>query len=938
MNKLTLITILALFVTSYLLSQSQDSATITFRAYKPAVPIVYVPGEFNNWGPNSSGVISPGAPSTMRYDTSLSAWIKTYTFKIHDPSDTRRTMGDSVFQYKFNQGGTSTGWYSDPLNPETNPSDHNNSVLRLTKLFWFEFYAAESSQSIVKVSASLVHANNDTIVSIKLSTGQYQNSTLTTIDVTSAYDSVTRILDYRLALPIPKSYFIKFVGFNNHGDSVVFKRGGYNVTIMPLPAYANNGITLPSSSSNDSTTFRLKVPGKEYVLLRLAPVGTNPATVEPLVMRKAPTTNDWWINLKLPIGTYEYLYEFENNKMIYDPFGGWNGQYGSRFSTDSTGLTADDYVWQNTNYQRPPLNKIVIYELNLGEFAGGYFNLPAGAATFIHLIQTLPYLDSLGINAIELMPITDYGELGRSGFSWGYDVNSWFSIEPSYGTPADFKAFVDSAHGRGIAVILDVVFNHLNETSPLWQLLPDEVANPYFKFCNDLRYNEDPLCFFKDIDHWTTETQEIVYTSLKMWIDVYHVDGFRYDYTQGIGWNINDTTKGILGWVNKINRDYNGTIYQIVEHLPESPALIYYSRITSGWHDSFRDEVFNCLIPSLYPTLATIEDKVIDLGAYPSNDVPSTPARYANRTEPVNANVNHDEQSLIFEMVTYQGVPETTAIKRDKLYATFMFTSLGIPMLWEGMEFSEPRGWHDGGERLSYRPVQFSYYRTARGQSHYNYYKRLIFQRLNNPALYNGTLRKLYKYNTEKVLVWGFDDSTSGSKVMAVANLSNTQKTVRNVPWLGTGDWFDIFSQTIYTASSLTIDSITLPAYTAIVYSNRPDSVLDIKVISEGITKEFYLSQNYPNPFNPITNFEFRISEFGIVSLKVYNLLGQEVATLVNEHMQPGSYKVSWDASQIPSGVYFYRLSVGSISGQLGSSSTILGQPYDETKKLLLIR
>lgn len=923
MRKLFEVISLIFTLASLLFPQPQDSVTLTFRTYKPSSTTVFVPGEFNNWGPNTNGAISTGAPSTMFYDTSIGAWLKTYTFKIKDPSDSRRTMGDSIFQYKFNQGGLSTGWYSDPLNPETNPSDNNNSILRLTKLFWFEFYAAESSQSIVKLSASLVHANSETITSIKLSTGEYQNSSLTTVDVISAYDSVTRILDYRLTSPIPKSYFIKLVSFNNDGDSVAFKRGGYNVTVLPLPSYANNGVTLPSSSSNDSTTFRLRVSGKEYVLLRIAPIGTNPATVEPIVMHKAPNPDDWWINLKLPVGKFEYLYEIKNNKMIYDPWGKWNGEYGSRFSTDSTGLTADDYIWQNTNYSRPPLNKLVIYELNIGEFVGGYFNLPSGAATFKDFIKTIPYLDSLGINAIELMPVTDYSGIGKSGFSWGYDVNSWLSLEPGYGTPADFKALVDSAHGRGIAVILDVVYNHLNETSALWEMFPDEVANPYFKYCNDLRYNEDQLCYFKDIDHWALETQEIVYTSLKMWIDVYHVDGFRYDYTQGIGWNIDDTTKGIFGWVNKIKREYGDTIYQIAEHLPESPALIYHSGITSGWHDSYRDEVFNCLIPSLYPTLTTIEDKVIDLGAYPSNDLPSTPARYANRTEPVNANINHDEQSLIFEMVTYQGVPETTAVKRDKLYATFMFTSLGIPMLWEGMEFSEPRGWQDGGERLSYRPVQFSFLNSSRGQSHFDYYHKLIFQRLNNPALYNGTLRKLYKYNTDNVLVWGFDDSTSGSKVMAVANLSNAQKIVRNVPWLGTGDWFDIFSQTIFTASSLTIDSISLPAYTAVVYSNRPDSVLDIKVIDEEPPRSFVLKQNYPNPFNPVTSFQFTITNCQLTTLKVFDLIGREVATVVNEVKPPGEYKVSWNASHLSSGVYFYQLQSGS---------------FNEIKKMVLIR
>jgi len=83
------------------------------------------------------------------------------------------------------------------------------------------------------------------------------------------------------------------------------------------------------------------------------------------------------------------------------------------------------------------------------------------------------------------------------------------------------------------------------------------------------------------------------------------------------------------------------------------------------------------------------------------------------------------------------------------------------------------------------------------------------------------------------------------------------------------------------------------------------------------------LSQNFPNPFNPSTTIKFQISSSKYVTLKVYAVLGQEVATLVNEELRPGSYKVTWDARAFPSGVYFYRIVVGS---------------FTETRKLVLLR
>jgi hypothetical protein len=77
------------------------------------------------------------------------------------------------------------------------------------------------------------------------------------------------------------------------------------------------------------------------------------------------------------------------------------------------------------------------------------------------------------------------------------------------------------------------------------------------------------------------------------------------------------------------------------------------------------------------------------------------------------------------------------------------------------------------------------------------------------------------------------------------------------------------------------------------------------------LPKSITLLQNYPNPFNPVTEIRYRIAEYSFVSLKVYNLLGQEVAELVNDYKQPGTHSVTFDASRLASGTYFYRLVAG---------------------------
>jgi hypothetical protein len=100
-------------------------------------------------------------------------------------------------------------------------------------------------------------------------------------------------------------------------------------------------------------------------------------------------------------------------------------------------------------------------------------------------------------------------------------------------------------------------------------------------------------------------------------------------------------------------------------------------------------------------------------------------------------------------------------------------------------------------------------------------------------------------------------------------------------------------------------------------------SGIGIKKISTEIPDRFSLSQNYPNPFNPATNLRFEVTETGIVTLKIYDVLGREVTTLVNEQLEPGTYEVYWDASVYNGGVYFYSLA---------------SENYSQARKMILLK
>ena len=122
----------------------------------------------------------------------------------------------------------------------------------------------------------------------------------------------------------------------------------------------------------------------------------------------------------------------------------------------------------------------------------------------------------------------------------------------------------------------------------------------------------------------------------------------------------------------------------------------------------------------------------------------------------------------------------------------------------------------------------------------------------------------------------------------------------------------------IYTTSLISLSYIvyfTGGSGTAngIINLNKDTTATGVEQISESPT-EFQLYQNYPNPFNPTTNIEFRTSNFGFVSLKIYDVLGNEITTLVTEDLNPGRYSVKWNASNYSSGVYFYKISTNSFT------------------------
>lgn len=227
-------------------------------------------------------------------------------------------------------------------------------------------------------------------------------------------------------------------------------------------------------------------------------------------MSPDPTRSGWWVlapEIAAPRDGQRYAYRLFDGtdwtKALPDPRTRRqpDGVHGASAIVDS------DFPWTDDAWRGRHLRGQVIYELHVGTFtAEGTFEAAAGK---------LDYLLDLGINSIELMPVQPFG--GER--NWGYDGVDWFAVQESYGGPRGLKKLVDAAHNRGIAVILDVVYNHFG---------PDGNYNGMFG-----PYTTAGSTDWGDVVNLSgpasDEVRAYILDAVRQWLDEFHLDGLRLD-------------------------------------------------------------------------------------------------------------------------------------------------------------------------------------------------------------------------------------------------------------------------------------------------------------------------------------------------------------------------------------------------------------------------
>ncbi len=384
-------------------------------------------------------------------------------------------------------------------------------------------------------------------------------------------------------------------------------------------------------------------------------------------------------------------------------------------------------AWTDAAFRVPALEDMVCYELMVDDFA----------RDFDGVRERLAYLQSLGINCIELMPVTNVPEPYR----WGYMPMSYFAIEERYGGAAGLRSLVDACHGRGIAVIHDAVYAHMHDEFCYRKVYdatgePNPMIGPFagddFGIGTDF---DKPFTY----DYFTAVN--------RYFIETLHLDGFRYDYVPGF---YDGATGG--GYARLVFDAYQASktiprfqqpaghsgILQVAEYLDRPKAVLRetYTTASKRWWPMEK-----ALGMMRGPHGPVPEGLIHDLLLIDFGD--PWPERYENPplgdgfpVAPLQFLESHDKSRLMYllsgEHNPYHGGfdlfgRDYQAWYRVQPLAIALMTAVGVPLLWQGQELGETYGKHDdGGSRvLAARPLHWNFFYEPGGRALTNLYRRL---------------------------------------------------------------------------------------------------------------------------------------------------------------------------------------------------------------------
>ena len=647
--------------------------------------------------------------------------------------------------------------------------------------------------------------------------------------------------------------------------------------------------------------------------------------------------------------------------------------YFGLIATDSTGKkdTTRNYfiLGANPPIITPSLASVPSW-VREGRMYEMFFKSHTASGTINAAYPDLDRIAAIGYNIIWVMPVMANRLPINNGPGPGYEIVDFYNVASEYGTNQDFRNFVTRAHQLGMKVILDVTPSHSSSAHPFvldgrtyrensryWpyyqhQIIPysgisigqfgsppnhDQTLNPYgyvyYGPFSDalLNYN------WGDVD-----SRQYMLDVYKHWITEYGVDGYRLDVYWGPHIRANSPNGG-EDEMGRPMRQYLKHIRPDIHLLGEAGGVgpgterLYADNsdfrgqggVESAYDWTLKDFIIsqNLWTQSAATSVNTLDQRLRNGSSNPGMGfLPGPNSYYLRFLE------NHDEDRVMYLFSTGSAATDSiTAMRRTMAISTSVLMAVGLPMVYSGQEVG--RGWGISNYDARRRGIiNWNTFATSTLMPHYQKLAQIRKQFL------PFTTQKMVRASTNVSSVYAYTRPSAGNNGIVVTNLDGLPTSVDVVLTMfssppvveGITDGVTYFASDLYNgyvADTLIFSGgqatlrLNLPAYGSsvlilsdtvrTVYLPALTAVEDDR--SPHLPEEFVLEQNYPNPFNPTTTIKLQIPSLQLVSLKVYDVLGREVATVVEQELPAGTYTVTWDGRNSSgalagTGVYFYRL------------------------------
>ena len=691
------------------------------------------------------------------------------------------------------------------------------------------------------------------------------------------------------------------------------------ITVLPdspttawPPVDSQDGITYLSDTS---VRLQLYAPSKEHVFV-VGDFNDWELSFEYL-MTPTPDLSRYWIELEGLVPGQEYRFHYHimpddlrvadaYSELVLDP---WNDGWISDDTFPNllpfpNMLTANkpvsvlqtaqaEFIWSDDTFERPEDDQLIVYELLVRDFTE--------ERNFQTILDTLDYLDRLGINAIEFMPVNEF----NGNDSWGYNPTFFLALDKAYGTKNAFKTLIDACHERGIAVIMDVVLNHADTPNPFldmyWNNTLNQPAanNPWF---NEVAPTSES--WFYDWNHESGATVAFMKRALSYWVEEYHVDGYRLDFSKGMtqtpgsGNGYDQSRIDILN--NYANHLWEGDpgIYMILEHWTDGSEL--QALVADGfmvWANTAHEYAeaqmgygsnFNW---ASYQSQGMVAPKVV---SYPES---------------------HDEERLMYKALAfgsgdgdYQVTTLNTALARMEAVQCFHIPLPGPKMLWQFEELGYDYSINtcsdgvtvDENCRLAPKPVRWDYRDNPNRYRIHEVIAGLAHLKTTYPDPFTST-----NYNFD-VSGYGKRLHLNGENLNAVIVANFRVTPLSMIPgFQHTGTWYDYFTGELLEVSDVNAFMDFAPGeYHVFLDANIAAPNSTGVSIARNPALQFEV---HPNPASQQLYGVIQLPSMQPCTVRVLDTMGQLISTKTIQPWHIGTHEFSFDVVHWSSGIYYIQ-------------------------------